>query len=106
MRILFDQGTPVPLRDSLSQHEVATAFERGWSRLKNGELLDAAELEGFGILVTTDSKLKSQQNLAARSIAIVVLLSTSWPRIARATHAVVAAVDGASPGTYTEVEIP
>ena len=106
MRILFDQGTPVPLRDSLSQHEVATAFERGWSRLKNGELLDAAELEGFGILVTTDSKLKSQQNLAARRIAIVVLLSTSWPRIERALHAVVAAVNGASPGTYMEVEIP
>jgi hypothetical protein len=59
------------------QHEVSTAFERGWSRLKNGELLDAAELEGFGVLVTTDSKLKSQQNLAARRIAIVVLLSTS-----------------------------
>jgi len=78
----------------LSQHEVATAFERGWSRLKNGELLDAAELEGFGHTVTTDSKLKSQQNLAARRIAIVVLLSTSWPRIERALHAVVAAVNG------------
>jgi hypothetical protein len=106
VRVLFDQGTPVPLRNSLSQHEVSTAFERGWSKLKNGELLDAAEREGFGVLVTTDSKLKFQQNLGARRIAIVALLSTSWPRIERAVDAIAAAVNGASPGRYTEVEIP
>jgi hypothetical protein len=81
VRILFDQGTPVPLRESLRQHEVATAFERGWSDLKNGELLDAAEREGFVVLVTTDTNLKFQQSLSGRRIAIVVLLSTSWPRI-------------------------
>jgi glycerophosphoryl diester phosphodiesterase len=43
VRVLFDQGTPEPLRHSLTQYEIATAFERGWSKLKNGELLDAAE---------------------------------------------------------------
>ena len=77
MRILFDQGTPVPLREFLSQHEVATAYERGWSTLKNGELLEAAEREGFEVLVTTDSHLQSQQNLSNRGIAVVCLLSTS-----------------------------
>ncbi len=40
MRVLFDQGTPVPLRDYLSQHTVDTAFECGWSEMENGELLD------------------------------------------------------------------
>ena len=44
MRILFDQGTPVPLRRSLAPHEVATAFEQGWSNIENGELLAVAEL--------------------------------------------------------------
>jgi hypothetical protein len=29
MRILFDQGTPVPLRSFLATHEVSTAFEMG-----------------------------------------------------------------------------
>jgi predicted nuclease of predicted toxin-antitoxin system len=53
VRVLFDQGTPVPLRDSLPQHEVSTAFERGWSELTNGELLDAAERAGFAVFVTT-----------------------------------------------------
>jgi hypothetical protein len=33
MKILFDQGTPVPLRRQLPEHDVATAFEQGWSAL-------------------------------------------------------------------------
>ena len=106
MRILFDQGTPVPLRQSLTQHEVVTVYERDWSRLKNGELLDAAEKQGFEVLVTTDSNLKYQQNLKSRRIAIVVLSTPSWPRIQRAVAEVVGAVGAASEGSYTEVEIP
>jgi len=106
VRILFDQGTPVPLRQSLTHHEVSTAYECDWSRLKNGELLDAAEKEGFEVLVTADSKLKYQQNLKSRRIAIVVLSTPSWPRIQRAIPAIVAAVDAATQGSYNEIEIP
>jgi hypothetical protein len=106
VRILFDQGTPVPLRQSLTHHEVTTAYECDWSRLKNGELLDAAEKEGFEVLVTTDSKLKYQQNLKFRRIAIVVLSTPSWPRIQRAIPSVVAVVDDATQGSYKEIEIP
>jgi hypothetical protein len=105
VRVLFDQGVPVPLRESLRQHEVSTAYERGWATLKNGELLDAAEREGFEILVTTDKNLRHQQNLGARRIAIVVLTSTSWPRIQPEITAVVRAVNGAYPGSYAEVQI-
>ena len=43
---------------ALARHEVATAYECGWSNLKNGDLLDAAEKENFAVLVTTDSNLK------------------------------------------------
>jgi hypothetical protein len=64
MRVLFDQGTPDPLRQALLGHEVATAYERGWFTLKNGELLEVAEREGYEVFVTTDSNLKYQQNLA------------------------------------------
>lgn len=106
MRILFDQGTPDPLRHALTRHEVATAYELAWSTFSNGELLDTAEREGYEVLVTTDTNLRHQQNLAARRLAIVVLLSTSWPRIQRALATVVEAVDGAAPGSYMEVEIP
>lgn len=62
MRILFDQGTPVPLRHSLTKHSVATAFEMGWSQLENGELLAMTEGK-FDVLVTTDQNLRYQQNL-------------------------------------------
>lgn len=66
MRILFDQGTPAPLRKFLPNHEVVTAYEQGWSTLKNGDLIAAAEAEGFEIFVTTDSNIAYQQKLSGR----------------------------------------
>jgi hypothetical protein len=51
MRILFDQGTPAPLRRVLSGHSVSTTYEMGWSELDNGDLLDAAEAD-FDALIT------------------------------------------------------
>ena len=52
MRILFDQGTPVPLRRVLTRHHVVTAYEQGWGALQNGELLCTAEADGFEAIVT------------------------------------------------------
>ena len=106
MRVLFDQGTPVPLWEHLNRHDVSTAYERGWYTLKNGNLLDTAEEEGFQVLVTTDKNLRYQQDLRARSIAVVVLTTTSWPRIRHSIPGVVRAVDVAMPGGYAEVQIP
>ncbi|MBI4526203.1 MAG: hypothetical protein HY695_20585 [Deltaproteobacteria bacterium] len=106
MRILFDQGTPVPLRALLSPHQVETAFERGWSLLRNSDLLAAAEQEGFEVFVTTDKNLRNEQNLARLRIAIVVLSSTSWPRIQKAVAVVKQTIDAALPGSLQEVEVP
>ncbi len=106
MQVLFDQGTPVPLRASLTAHEVETVYERGWSSLENGRLLTAAEEDGFDVLVTTDMNLKYQQNLDVRRIAIVVLTTPSWPRIKQTLESVVTAVGAAEPGSYIEVDIP
>lgn len=102
--MLFDQGTPVPLRESFIGHEVSTAYERGWATLKNGDLLDVVERAGFDVLVTTDKNLKHQQDLRGRSIAIVVLTTTSWPRIRRQVSAVARAVEDAE--SYVEVRFP
>ena len=54
MLILFDNGTPAPLRYALKDHIVVEAIERGWDRLFNGELLAAAEAAGFELLLTTE----------------------------------------------------
>jgi hypothetical protein len=80
--VLFDQGTPAPLRRLLVSHQVSTAFERGWSTLKNGELLQAAELAEFAVFVTTDTNLRYQQNLTSRRIST----SFSAPRVGRASR--------------------
>lgn len=86
-------------------HAVETAYERGWSNLQNGALIAAAEAAGFEVFVTTDKNLKYQQNLAARALSIVVLLTTSWPRIQGSLPAVLAAVENAARGGYVEVPI-
>lgn len=106
MRFLFDQGTPVPLRNLLDSHQIETAYEMGWSQLSNGDLLAAAGRERFEVLVTTDKNIIDQQNLDGMPVAIVVLLSTRWPRIRSVSNAINSAIDAAAPGTITEVNIP
>lgn len=105
MRVLFDQGTPVPLRRHLPEHRVDTAYERGWSQLRNSALLDRAEEDGYELLITTDQSLRYQQDLANRELAILVLMSTAWPRIRLRTAAIRAAIDEIGRGECMEVRV-
>lgn len=98
MLVLFDQGTPVPIRRWLAHHTVRTTFELGWHTLANGDLLVAAEREGYDVFVTTDRNLRYQQNLSVRRIAVVVIMTAQWPRLAPHVGLVVATVDAATPG--------
>jgi hypothetical protein len=106
MLILFDHSTPAPLRYALKGHVVVEAVERGWERLVNGALLEVAETTGFEVFITADKNIWYQQNLAGRKIAIVTLGNAQWPVLRRYVERVVAAVDAAVQGSYTEVEIP
>jgi hypothetical protein len=106
VRVLFDQGTPVPLRALLTGHKVVTVYELGWSQLQNGELLREAELVGYEVLVTTDQNLRYQQNVSDRTLAIAVLMAASWPRIERHAAQVVTQIDLLAPGAYAEIHIP
>ena len=82
MRILFDHGTPTGLARALPGHAITTAQAQGWDRLTNGDLLNEAEADGFELLITTDRRIRYQQNLSGRSIALIVLAgSTKWSRI-------------------------
>ena len=105
MKILFDQGTPAPLRHHLAGHSVDTAYERGWSDLRNGDLLAKAELDGYELLITTDQNIRYQQNLVGRQLGILVLRSTSWPRIQLRIGDIRVVVDGMQPGNYREISI-
>ena len=106
MRVLFDQATPVPIRQFLLGHTVRTAAQQRWDTLTNGDLLTAAEREGFDVFLTTDKNIRYQQNLSGRTIAIVVIGVQQWPSLEPHTALVVDAVNAATPGSYTEVEIP
>ena len=102
MKILFDQGTPAPLRHALGSHTISTAYEMGWAKLENGDLLSAAEAS-FDAFITTDQNLRYQQNLGVRRLAILVLPTTSWPMIRFHLPKVAAAVDALCPGDFVEL---
>ncbi len=96
----------MPIRPYLEGHSVRTAAQQGWDRLRNGDLLTAAEDAGFDLLLTTDKNMRYQQNLAGRRIAIVVLGKQQWPQLRLHVQLVTDAVNAAAPGSYLEVEIP
>ena len=107
MLILFDHGTPKGLARALTGHTVYTAQSKGWDTLSNGALLNAAEEAGFELLLTTDRRIRYQQNLQVRRIALVVLTGTTkWSVVRQHTAGIAAAVASATPGSYGEVEIP
>ena len=106
MKILFDQGTPAPLRRALPDHEVETAFKRGWHLLRDGDLLNAAEAAGFDALVTTDQNLRYQQSLTGRRLAFLVLMTTDWRMIRQHTGHIASAVAALAPASYVEFLFP
>ena len=106
MLVLFDQATQVPIRPYLKGHTVRTAFQQGWDKLKNGELLAAEEQTGFELFFTTDKNMQYQQNIAHRKIAIVVIDQQQWPKLRPHIQSVVDAVHAAKPGSFAEVKIP
>ena len=106
MRVLFDQATPVPIREFLIGHTVRTAAQEHWDTLKNGDLLTAAERAGFEVFLSTDKNMRHQQNMAGRIIAVVVIGVQQWPALQAHVALVVAAVNAATPGSFTEVDIP
>ena len=106
MRMLFDHGTPSGIAGSLSGHDVTEAIERGWDRLSNGELLKVAEAAGFDPLLTTDKRIRYQQNLTGRKIAVVVLGNSTWRVVRLYLDRIASVVSEATPGSYAEVNIP
>jgi hypothetical protein len=106
MRILFDHVTPRGIARYLPGHVVTKAKDRGWDTLTNGNLLAEAERAGFDVLLTADKNMRFQQNLTGRRIALVVLSTPQWPSVRLHLEKIAAAVNAATPGSLSEVEIP
>ncbi|MBL8228246.1 MAG: hypothetical protein JNL98_07205 [Bryobacterales bacterium] len=106
MRIILDESTPQKLRLLIDNcHTVVTTWFQGWSGLKNGALLAAAEEAGFDLFITADQELSYQQNLAGRRMAVLVLSTNNWGVVKEHIGAIASAIDAATPGSLTFVEI-
>jgi hypothetical protein len=77
----------------------------GWTELDNGDLLKAAE-GLFEAFVTTDQNLRYQQNLMGRRLAVLVLPTTSWPKIRTNQAQVVAAIEALRVGDVVDLKFP
>lgn len=77
MKVLLDENLPRDLRKHLKGHEVFTVQFLGWAGTKNGELLQRAAADGFDAMLTMDSGVPYQQNVATLPVAVVVLSAPS-----------------------------
>jgi hypothetical protein len=101
LKILFDQGVPKPLQAHLLGHQITRAYQLGWARQQNGALLARAENAGFEMAVTTDQRMRHQQNLGKWKLAIFVLGRGNWPEIMPYTAQIVSRISTIKePGVY------
>lgn len=106
MKIILDESTPQKLRLLIdSRHTVITTWFQGWSGLKNGALLTAAEEAGFDLFITADQELSYQQNLTGRKIAVLVLSTNNWGVVKQHVAGITEAIDAATPDSFAFVNI-
>ena len=106
MKIILDESTPQKLRLLISdRHFVVTTSFQGWSGLKNGALLSAAEGAGFDLFITADQEICYQQNLSGRRIALLVLSTNNWGIVQERLSEIGTAIEQTTLGSYTFLEI-
>jgi hypothetical protein len=106
MKIILDESTPQKLRLLIEGgHEVVTTWFQGWSGLKNGALLNAAEEAGFDLFITADQELSYQQNLTGRRIAVLVLSTNNWSVVKASMPEITTEINAAKSGSFAFVDI-
>jgi predicted nuclease of predicted toxin-antitoxin system len=104
VNILLDENLDWCLRRDLPGHAVESVALIGWAGLKNGVLL-AEAAKRYEVLITMDSNMVNQQNLARINLAVIALrarsnrLADTRPLMPK----VLAALPSARPGTLTLV---
>lgn len=106
MKVLLDVCTPVQVRKALPDHDVWTAVKMGWGEFENGNLLAAAESNGFDLLIICDKNMRYQQNLSDRRLAILELWTNHRPTLELNWHVISAAVNSMQPGEYRVLDSP
>jgi hypothetical protein len=104
VKALLDEDLPHELRLHIPNDNLITVAYLGWDGLRNGELLRAAEEDGFEVFVTGDKNFCYRQNLSVRKMGIVVLPAQDWPVIRDRFSEIAIAVDRTVPGSFQFVE--
>ena len=105
MKILLDECVPWPMRRLLRNHACTSVQEKGWSGIRNGDLLQRAEAD-FELFITADQNIRYQQNLARRRIAIIELSTNDLRRIQAASALIEATVGKIQPSEFKHLTIP
>jgi hypothetical protein len=105
-RVLLDEGVPRHLADPLEAAGFSvTLYPRAWKQMKNGELLQIAEQQGFDVLITNDKNIYAQQNLRERNLSIVVLPTNLRRQVMERATEIIGAVNRIKPQQYIEIEL-
>lgn len=73
MKILLDECIPRKLKNALPDHECQTVPEAAWLARRMDFCFRSPRGASFDLFVTKDKGLQYQQNLAGRSIAILIV---------------------------------
>jgi hypothetical protein len=106
VKILLDECVPAQVRNALTGHDVTTVQLQGWTGIKNGVLLTAAEAAGFDLFILADKNLRHQQNLTGRRLAILEPWTNHRPTLEKHFPLIRAAAESIQPGEYRALESP
>lgn len=104
MKVLPDESVPHIVNERLRHLTILTVQDMGWTGIKNGELLRLAEAE-FDVFVTADEKLRYQQNLSGRRLAIIVIPTNQVRVVVGLLPAIEGALTAIQPGALVEIPL-
>jgi predicted nuclease of predicted toxin-antitoxin system len=104
LKVFFDEDVPRKLARSLPEHDIHTVVSMQWGGVKNGELLQLIEREGFEVFLTGDKKMESQQRLEGRPFAVLIMSAINWPVVRPHIREIAAALHAARPGTVKKID--
>jgi hypothetical protein len=104
MRLLLDEHLPIGLSAELHGHAVDTVSGRGWTGIKNGELLRRMTGQ-YDVLVTMDRGIEFQQRFSTLPFGIVLVRARSnrMQDLRPLVPSILSALDAVEPGRIRRV---
>jgi predicted nuclease of predicted toxin-antitoxin system len=105
VKILLDQCVPENLKEELSEHQVSHLKDHQWERLKNGDLLKAAEKANYDCFLTCDLNMRKHERVSQRKIAVLEFTPQSWPKLKVLVSLLNHQLKTMKPGEYKQIDL-